>query len=202
MRYNKENQLLEFIKEFQNTNGYPPTVREMCHAIKVNSTSTIAYYLNKLEKSGQIRKSPYKNRALEILNNDNTIEEDSAGFLRVPVLGTVTCGEPILAVENIEDYFKFTPNMFHGDNLFILTAKGDSMIGAGIYSGDKLVIEQTPTCEDGEIAAVLLDGEATVKRFFRENGKFRLQPENDAYSPIIVDNCTILGKVIGLVRKF
>ena len=205
-KYSKEEQLLEFIKNYQNSNGYPPTVREMCKAIKVSSTSTIFYYLNKLENSNKIKKNPNKNRALEIVNNEDhnisMISSNSDNMTRIPVLGTVTCGEPILAVQTSEEYFMVSPTLFKGDDLFMLTAQGDSMINAGIYDGDKIVLRQQSHANNGDIVAALIDDSATIKRFYKEDGHYRLQPENDAFSPIIVDNVQIIGKVVGLVRKF
>lgn len=206
-KYSKEEQLFNFIKNYQNTNGYPPTVREMCKAIKVSSTSTIFYYLNKLEKSGKIKKSPNKNRALEIIDNESpsitTIENiDDENMTKIPVLGVVTCGSPILAVQTSEEYFMVSKTLFKGDDLFMLTAKGDSMINAGIYDGDKIVLKSQNYANNGEIVAALIEDSATIKRFYKENKHFRLQPENDNYEPIIVDNVQILGKVVGLVRKF
>lgn len=207
-RIDKQQQLLEFIRSYLNENGYPPTVREMCHAVKVNSTSTIAYHLSKLEEDGLIRKNPNKNRALEILDNPSTelkriiSTTDQDGLTAIPMLGVITAGEPILAVENCEEYFMVSPNLFRGDGLFMLTVKGESMINAGIYDGDQIIVRQASYADNGEIVAALIDGSATVKRFFKENGRYRLQPENDTMSPIIVDEVQILGKVIGLVRKF
>ena len=207
-RYSKEDQLYEFIKNYKNENGFPPTIREMCKAIKVSSTSTIFYYLNKLENSNKIKKNPNKNRALEIVEDDiqmatiTTIAEDYNNLTRIPVLGTVTCGEPILAVQTNEEYFMVSPTLFKGDNLFMLTAQGDSMINAGIFDGDKIVLRQQNYADNGDIVAALLEDSATVKRYYKENGHYRLQPENDTMSPIIVDNVQIIGKVVGLVRKF
>ena len=205
-KYSKEEQLLDFIKNYQNSNGYPPTVREMCKAIKVSSTSTIFYYLNKLENSNKIKKNPNKNRALEILNSEDNnitmIDSNLENMTRIPVLGTVTCGEPILAVQSSEEYFMVSPTLFKGDDLFMLTAKGDSMINAGIFDGDKIVLKQQSYANNGDIVAALIDDSATIKRYFKEQGHYRLQPENDRFSPIIVDEVKVLGKVIGLVRKF
>lgn len=205
-KVSKEEQLLSFIKNYQNENGFPPTIREMCKAIKVSSTSTIFYYLNKLENANKIKKNPNKNRALEIVDNGicniSTISENNEQLTKIPVLGTVTCGEPILAVQTNEEYFMVSPTLFRGDDLFMLTAKGDSMINAGIYDGDKIVIKSQSYADNGEIVAALVEDSATIKRFFKENGHYRLQPENDTMSPIIVDNVQILGKVVGLVRKF
>lgn len=211
-RFNKEELLLTFIKDHLQRFGYPPTVREMCRAVKVSSTSTIAYYLNKLEENGLIKRSPNKNRAIEVIeqekpedqfNNVLNIEPyDESKFLRIPILGKITAGEPILAVENVEEYFMVSPNLFRGEGLFMLTVSGDSMINAGIHDGDKIILKQQSYADNGEIVAALMDGSATVKRFYKENGRFRLQPENDALSPIYTDHLDILGKVVGLVRKF
>ena len=207
-RYSKEEQLYDFIKTYKNNNGFPPTIREMCKAIKVSSTSTIFYYLNKLENSNKIKKNPNKNRALEIVDNEpqianiTTIAENVSNLTRIPVLGTVTCGEPILAIQTNEEYFMVSPTLFKGDNLFMLTAQGDSMINAGIYDGDKIVLKQQSYANNGDIVAALVEESATIKRFFKEDGHYRLQPENDTMSPIIVDEVQIIGKVVGLVRKF
>ncbi len=207
-KFSKEEQLYEFIKNYKNNNGFPPTIREMCKAIKVSSTSTIFYYLNKLENSNKIKKNPNKNRALEIVDDGQpvasitTIAEDISNLTKIPVLGTVTCGEPILAIQTNEEYFMVSPTLFKGDNLFMLTAKGDSMINAGIFDGDKIVLRQQNNADNGDIVAALVDDSATIKRFYKENGHYRLQPENDTMAPIIVDNVTIIGKVVGLVRKF
>ena len=204
-KYSKEEILLQFIRDYLNNNGYPPTVREMCKALKVSSTSTIFYYLNKLETSNKIKKNPNKNRALEIVEDSpiiTTISSNENTLTRIPVLGTVTCGEPVLAVQTSEEYFMVSPTLFRGDDLFMLTAKGDSMINAGIYDGDKIVLKQQNYADNGEIVAALIDDSATIKRFYKEDGHYRLQPENDTMSPIIVDNVQIIGKVVGLVRKF
>ncbi len=195
---NKEQELLNFIKSHQSEFGYPPTVREMCRAIKVSSTSTISYYLNKLENSGQIKKRPNKNRALEVVGDGFNFNK----YVKIPIVGKITAGEPILAIENTEEYFLASPNLFRGDGLFILTVSGESMINAGIFNGDKIVVKQQSSAENGEIVASLIDGMATVKRFYKENGRYRLQPENETMEPIYADNVEILGKVIGLIRKF
>ncbi len=206
MKESKEEQLLSFIKTYLNDNGYPPTVREMCKAIKVSSTSTIFYYLNKLENSNKIRKNPNKNRALEVVGSStfgsSNISSLDGEFTRIPVIGTVTCGSPILAIQTTDEYFVVSPSLFKGNDLFMLTARGDSMINAGIYSGDKIILKQQSSADNGDIVAALIDDSATIKRFYKEKGHYRLQPENDAMEPIIVDNVQILGKVVGLVRKF
>lgn len=209
-KYSKEDQLYDYIKSYKNDNGFPPTIREMCKAIKVRSTSTIFYYLNKLENSNKIKKNPNKNRALEIVESDknvsiptiSTIAENIDNLTRIPILGTVTCGEPLLAVQTNEEYFMVSPTLFKGNDLFMLTAKGDSMINAGIYDGDKIVLKQQSYADNGDIVAALIEDSATIKRFYKEDGHYRLQPENDTMSPIIVDNVQIIGKVVGLVRKF
>lgn len=197
-KFNKEEELLNFIRNHQEEFGYPPTVREMCRAIKVSSTSTISYYLNKLENNGLIKKSPNKNRALEIVGETINFSD----YVKIPMVGKITAGEPILAVENTEEYFLASPSLFRGDGLFILTVSGESMINAGIFDGDKIVIRQQSSAENGEIVAALIDGMATVKRFYKEDDRYRLQPENDAMGPIYTDHVEILGKVIGLIRKF
>ena len=191
---NKMQQLYDYINEFRKQNGYPPTVREMCVAINVKSTSTIAYYINKMEQRGMIRKCPNKNRALEITK----VEKE---MTKIPIVGTVTAGVPILAVEECEDYLMVSPDIFRGDNLFVLNVTGESMINAGIYNGDRVVVRQLSMARDGDIVVAMIDGCATIKRFFKEDGRYRLQPENDTMSPIITDHVEILGRVIGLIRK-
>lgn len=197
-KFSKEEELLNFIKNHQEEFGYPPTVREMCHAIKVSSTSTISYYLNKLENNGLIKKSPNKNRALEIVGETFNFTD----YVKIPMVGKITAGAPILAIENTEEYFIASPSLFRGDGLFILTVSGESMINAGIFNGDKIVVKQQSSAQNGEIVAALIDGMATVKRFFKEETRYRLQPENDTMDPIFTDHVEILGKVIGLIRKF
>ena len=208
-KLDKKEELLKFIREYIDENGYPPTVREMCRAVKVNSTSTIAYHLSKLEDDGFIKKNPNKNRALEVCGNNGDIKltrvvstDNADGLTSIPMLGVITAGEPILAVENCEEYFMVSPNLFRGDGLFMLTVKGESMINAGIFDGDQIIVRQQTYADNGEIVAALIDGSATVKRFYKEDGHYRLQPENDTMAPIIVDDCQVLGKVVGLVRKF
>ncbi len=198
-KFNKEEQLVEFIKECIDKNGYPPTIREMCRAVNVTSTSTVAYYIDKLVEDGILKRNPNKNRALEVVGNITARDKD---FTKIPLIGNIAAGEPILAVENVEEYFMVTPNLFKGEGLFMLTVCGDSMIKAGIYNGDKIIVRQQSTANNGEIIAALVDGSATVKRFYKEDGYYRLQPENDAMSPIIVREVQVLGKVVGLLRKF
>lgn len=201
-RYNKEQELIDYIRSFQDRNGFPPSVREMCEAINVSSTSTIAYYLAKLENNGLIRKTHNKNRAIEILEKYPKVTNNPSGdYISIPMLGTITAGQPILAVENYDECYMVSPNLFRGDGLFMLTVRGESMINAGILNGDKIVVRQQSYAENGDIVAALIDGSATVKRFYREDGHFRLQPENDTMQPIIVERVDLLGKVVGLVRN-
>ena len=207
-KYSKEEQLFNFIKNYQNDNGYPPTVREMCKAIKVSSTSTIFYYLNKLENSNKIKKNPNKNRALEIIDNEiatiTTIKPfNDEGLTKIPVLGTVTCGEPILAVQTTDEYFMVSQTLFKGDNLFMLTAKGDSMINARINDGDIVFIKACPEVENGQIAAVSIDNEVTLKRvfYYPEKNRLVLYPENKAYEPFVymneeLNDVRILGRAV------
>ncbi len=202
MKKNKEEELLQFIKEYIKDNCYPPTVREMCRAINVSSTSTISYYLEKLERNNLIKKNPNKNRALEIVENNDVEFLPKDNLIAIPVLGNIAAGSPILAVEECEEYFYTSPNMFKGEGLFMLNIHGDSMINAGIYDGDQVVLKQQTTANNGEIVAAMVDGCATLKRFYKEDGRYRLQPENDTMSPIYADNVIVLGKLVGLVRKF
>ncbi len=197
----KKQELLDFIKSHSEKYSYPPTVREMCRALKVTSTSTIAYHLDKLEKEGLIRRSPNKNRAIEVVEDENSLF-DIKKYVPIPILGKITAGEPILAVENVEEYFMASPNMFRGEGLFILTVSGESMIKAGIHDGDKIILRQQTSANNGDIVAAMIEDSATVKRFYKENGRYRLQPENDTMLPIYTDHVAILGKVIGLLRKF
>ena len=202
---NKEQQLLQFIKEHLNNFGYPPTVREMCHAVKVSSTSTIAYYIDKLEQEGYIKKNPNKNRAIEIVDRFDAVQptmQYDHDMIRIPLLGVVTAGQPILAVQDYEEYYMVSPNLFRGEELFMLTVSGESMINAGIHDGDKVVIKRCASAENGEIVAALIDGSSTIKRFYKDDGRYRLQPENDAMEPMYFDELSILGKVVGLVRRF
>ncbi len=200
----KLNALYEFLKEYQKRNGFCPSVREMCEELKVNSTSTITYYLNHLEKQGKIRRGTFKNRAIEILMDEPSnvqMLEMIKSYIPIPMVGKITAGEPILAVENYEEIFYMPTGLFRGDDLFMLTVTGESMINAGIQDGDKVVIKRQDTAENGEIVAALIDDSATIKRFFKENGRFRLQPENPTMEPMYFDEVSIIGKVVGLIRN-
>ena len=201
----KSNILLNFLKEYQMDHGFPPTVREMCAAMGVSSTSTITYYINYLEKTGKIKRNPFKNRAIEIVDDTctkyNNIQNlDFPRFTTIPILGRVTAGQPILAVQENDEVMHLPDTLFRGEDLFILNISGESMIDAGIFDGDMVVVRRQNTANNGDIVVALIEDSATVKRFFRENGHFRLQPENSSMSPMFFDELTILGKVVGLIR--
>ena len=194
----KQEEILEYIKDQIMNRGFPPAVREICEAVNLKSTSSVHAHLETLEKNGYIRRDPTKPRAIEILDdNFNMVRRE---LVNVPVGGRVAAGEPILATENVESYFPIPAEYVPKNPTFMLTVKGDSMINAGIFSGDHLLIEQKSTAENGEIIVALLDDSATVKTFYKEDGHYRLQPQNDAMEPIITDDVQILGKVIGVFR--
>ena len=194
----KQSEILEYIKSQILNKGYPPSVRDICSAVNLKSTSSVHAHLESLEKNGYIRRDPTKPRTIEIIDDNFNLTRRE--MVNVPVLGQVAAGEPILAVDNITGYFPIPSEFMPNEETFILTVKGDSMINIGIYNGDQIVVEKCNTAENGEIIVALLDDSATVKRFNKENGHIRLQPENDFMDPIIVDDCMILGKVIGLMR--
>ena len=194
----KQTEILEYIKSQILNKGYPPSVRDICTAVNLKSTSSVHAHLETLEKNGYIRRDPTKPRAIEIIDDNFNLTRRE--MVNVPVLGQVAAGEPILAVDNITGYFPIPSEFMPNEETFILTVKGDSMINIGIYNGDQIVVEKCNTAENGEIIVALIDDSATVKRFYKENGHIRLQPENDFMDPIIVDDCMILGKVIGLMR--
>ena len=194
----KQQEILEYIKETILKKGYPPSVREICEAVHLKSTSSVHSHLETLEENGYIRRDPTKPRTIEILDDNFNLTRRE--MVNIPVLGTVAAGQPILAQENIENYFPIPAELLPNQKTFMLRVKGDSMINAGIFNGDQIIVAQQETGENGEIVVALLDDSATVKRFFKENGHFRLQPENDAMEPILTDSVQILGKVIGLMR--
>ena len=185
--------IYNFLRERIQTDGVPPSVREICTATGIRSTSTVHYHLKALENAGYISRDEGLNRSIRIVG-------ESARF--IPVLGRVTAGQPILAVENVEDYLPFTSRLKRGSELFALRVMGESMIGAGILDGDIIVVERTPTAKNGEIVVVHIDDEATCKRFYKENGHYRLQPENPTMEPIITDHVAILGKVVSCIRYY
>ncbi len=198
----RQREILDFIKRSVREKGYPPSVREIGKAVGLSSSSTVHGHLARLEAKGLIRRDPTKPRAIEILDNDSAIEADF-NVRKVPIVGRVTAGQPITAIENIEDYFPLPENIAPGgDQVFMLEVIGDSMIEAGILDGDYVIVRQQQTAENGDIVVAMTeDDEATVKRFYKENNYIRLQPENSTMDPIIVTNVTILGKVIGVYRK-
>ncbi|RYL90318.1 transcriptional repressor LexA [Sporolactobacillus sp. THM7-4] len=197
---NRQQSILDFIKHEVATKGYPPSVREICDAVGLASSSTVHGHLARLEKKGLIRRDPTKPRAIEILEQDGDVFHEKA--VPVPVIGKVTAGLPISAVENIEEYFPVPRSMVDDDEVFILNVSGESMINAGILDGDKVIVRRQSTAENGEIIVAMTDeNEATVKRFFKEEDHIRLEPENPTMAPILLDNCTILGKVIGVFRS-
>lgn len=189
----KQKEIFEYIKEIISQRGIAPSVREIGSAVGLSSTSSVQYNLNALEEAGYITRESNLKRTIRICGSAATVNH-------IPLLGTVTAGVPILATQQIEDYIALSG--VSGANLFALHVKGDSMINAGIFDGDIVVVEQTPVAENGDIVVALINDEATVKRFYKENGQFRLQPENDKYEPIIVDECTVLGKVKTLIRSY
>ncbi|MCM3089071.1 SOS-response transcriptional repressor, LexA [Bhargavaea ginsengi] len=196
----RQEAILTFIKEEVRSKGYPPSVREIGEAVGLASSSTVHGHLARLENKGLIRRDPTKPRAIEILETGDAIPK--ADVLQVPVVGKVTAGQPITAVENIEEYFPL-PDQYGSsdDQLFMLEIMGESMIEAGILNGDYVVVRQQSTANNGEIVVAMTEeDEATVKRFFKESGHFRLQPENPSMDPIIVDQVSILGKVVGVYR--
>ncbi|MBR4999003.1 MAG: transcriptional repressor LexA [Clostridia bacterium] len=191
----KTQEVYEFIEQYIYKNNYPPTVREIGEQLKLDSTSSVVYHLKKLEKAGKISRDGNKNRAIEL------IDKPIINSITLPVLGTIAAGQPILAEENWADKIVISENFFLGNNLFLLRVQGESMIEVGIFDGDFVVISPQSVANNGEIVACLIDNEATVKRFYKENGFFRLQPENSSMSPIYTDHVKIVGKVVGLIRN-
>ena len=196
----KQSEILEYIKEQILEKGYPPAVREICEAVHVKSTSSVHAHLETLEKNGYIRRDPTKPRAIEICDDSFQLVRNE--MTSIPIIGTVAAGQPILATENIEGYFPVPVDMVPNAETFILKVKGDSMINAGIFSGDQIFVERTNVARNGDMVVALVDDSATVKTFYKEQGHVRLQPENDTMDPIIVDDCDILGKVFGVFRLY
>ncbi len=197
----KQIEILNFIKGELNRKGYPPSVREICTAVNLKSTSTVHSHLNKLEERGYIRKDPTKPRAIEILDSNNENFFGKKEIINIPLVGSVTAGAPILAVENIEDFIPVPLSFVDGDNNFMLKIKGESMINAGILDGDYIIVRQQSIARNGEIVVALTeDNESTVKRFYKEKEKIRLQPENPYMEPMYFDDVKILGIVKGVLR--
>ena len=194
----KQQEILEYIKETILKKGYPPAVREICEAVHLKSTSSVHSHWETLEEKGYIRRDPTKPRTIEII--DDCFNLTRREVVNVPLLGTVAAGVPLLAEENIENYYPIPVELLPNADTFMLNVKGNSMINAGIFDGDQLIVERCSTAYDGEIVVALVDDSATVKRFYKEDGYYRLQPENDEMEPILVDHLEILGKVIGLFR--
>ena len=196
----KQKEILEYIKSEILNRGYPPAVRDICEAVHLKSTSSVHSHLETLEKNGYIRRDPTKPRAIEII--DDTFNLVRREVVNVPLLGRVAAGQPLLAVENIETYFPVPSEYIPNEETFMLRVTGESMINAGIFDGDNILVQRQSTAEDGEMVVALVDDSATAKTFFKEEGHYRLQPENPAMDPIIVEDCTILGKVFGVFRFF
>lgn len=194
----KQQQILEYIKSQILERGFPPAVRDICEAVNLKSTSSVHSHLETLEKNGYIRRDPTKPRAIEIL--DDTFNLLRREVTNVPIIGRVAAGEPLLAVENIENYFPIPVEMLPNNNTFLLKVCGESMINAGILDGDFVLVEEKSTASNGEMVVALIEDGATVKTFYKEEGVVRLQPENDTMEPIIVTDVSIIGKVIGIFR--
>ena len=196
----KQKEILEFMKNEILSKGYPPAVREICEAVNLKSTSSVHSHLETLEKNGYIRRDPAKPRAIEIVDDNFNLTRRE--IINVPIVGTVTAGQPILAVENIESYFPIPMDYMPNQETFMLKVKGESMINAGIFDGDIILVQKQTHANNGEFIVALIEDSVTVKTFYKEKDYYRLQPENDYMEPIIVPDVEILGKVIGLFRMF
>ena len=194
----KQPEPVEYIKSEILKRGYPPAVREICEAVNLKSTSSVHSHLETLEKNGYIRRDSTKPRAIEII--DDMFNLTRRDLVQVPMIGRVAAGEPLLAQENIEDYFPIPAELMPNNQVYMLQVQGESMINAGILDGDYVLVEQCNTASNGQMVVALVEDGATVKTFYKEEGIYRLQPENDTMSPIIVQEVTILGKVIGVFR--
>ena len=194
----KQSEILEYIKSQILNKGYPPSVRDICQAVNLKSTSSVHAHLESLEKNGYIRRDPTKSRTIEIIDDNFNLSRREV--VNIPLIGQVAAGQPLLAVENVAEYFPVPAEYMPNGETFMLKVKGDSMVNMGIYDGDQIIVKKQNTASNGEVIVALVDDSATVKRFYKENGHIRLQPENDFMDPIIVDDCEILGKVIGLIR--
>jgi repressor LexA len=201
----RQRKIMEYIVAKIQKKGYPPSVREIGAAVGLSSSSTVHAHLSKLEQLGYLRRDPTKPRAIEVLVGGmaEKLSDYYQELINIPVVGTVTAGTPILATQNIEEYFPLPRNFTRCEDVFMLKVKGDSMINAGIFEGDLVVVsKEAAALTNGEIVVAMLEDEATVKRFYKEQNQVRLQPENEKYEPIYATNVTVLGKVVGLVRKF
>lgn len=196
----KQTQILEFIKQEILAKGYPPSVREICKAVGLKSTSSVHSHLETLEENGYIRRDPAKPRTIEIVDDQFALTRRE--MVNVPIIGTVAAGTPILASENVDNYFPIPTEYMPNQECFMLKVKGDSMMNAGIFSGDTVLVQSQSTAHNGDMVVALVDDSATVKTFYKEADHIRLQPENDSMDPIIVDDCSILGKVFGVLRFY
>ena len=196
----KQQEILDYIKQEILERGYPPAVREICSAVHLKSTSTVHSHLESLEKNGYIRRDPSKPRAIEIVDDEFNLSRRE--IINVPLLGQVAAGEPIFAEQNIEGYFPLLSEDMPSGEAFMLKVRGESMINIGIYDGDQIIVQKQNTASNGDLVVALVEDSATVKTFYKENGHYRLQPENDSMDPIIVDQVDILGKVTGLFRRY
>lgn len=197
---NKQQEILDYMKQVILDRGYPPSVREICEGVNLKSTSSVFSHLERLEKNGYIKRDPTKPRAIEIC--DDSFQTVRTEVASIPIVGTVAAGQPILAEQNIESYFPIPMERIPAKDAFILKVKGDSMINIGIMNGDCVLVESVNTAQNGDLVVALVGDSATVKTFYKEDGHIRLQPENDTMDPIIVDDCTILGKVFGVYRFY
>lgn len=205
----RQQQIYDYIRSYQEEKGYPPSVREMAAAVGLSSPSTVHAHLNALEERGLIKRDRTKPRAIEVFNEDGSsakqnpgAETENRGSITLPLVGRVAAGMPILAEQNIEDTFTVPTEIATDASSFILEVHGESMINVGIYNGDYIIVREQHSATNGEIIVAMIDGEATVKTFYKEQGRVRLQPENDTMEPIYADNPTILGKVVALMRRF
>ena len=196
----KQQQILSFIERQVKEKGYPPTVREICEAVGLNSPATVHGYLKRLEKNGYITKDNGSSRGIRLKNVPTNISSIEKDYLEVPVIGRVSAGMPILAEENLERTFPLPMDFAKKNDIYMLRVRGESMINAGIFDGDYVIVEQCSVANNGDTVVALVEDSATVKTFYKENGHFRLQPENDYMDPIIVDSVSILGKVVGVYR--
>ena len=194
----KQREILEYIKKEILNRGYPPTVRDICEAVNLKSTSSVHSHLETLEKNGYIRRDPTKPRAIEIVDDNFNLTRRE--FANVPLIGQVAAGQPLLTVENIESYFPIPTEFMPNAESFMLKVKGESMINAGIFDGDNILVEKCDNVHNGDIVVALIDDSSTVKTCYKEDGHIRLQPENDTMDPIIVPDCKIVGKVFGVFR--
>lgn len=188
----KKQEILAFINQYTDENGFPPSIRDICRNLKIKSTASAAYYIDKLTEEGLLIKSPGKNRSVKIRKEGTT---------SIPLIGVVTAGKPIFAYENYEDYFSFPAGTFPGDEFFMLHVEGNSMINAGIFSGDMIVVRKQSVADDGNIVVALLEDSATIKRFFKKESYYILHPENETMEDIVADSVEILGIVVGLIRN-